>query len=78
MSMHKLSAGAGYQYLLRHTCSADVQRDPTTPLTAYYAASGYPPGQWTGTGLGGLGTAGLAAGSVVSEEQMAALFGNGR
>jgi hypothetical protein len=77
MSMHKLSAGAGYQYLLRHTCSADVQRDPSTPLTAYYAASGYPPGQWMGSGLTGLGPT-LAAGSVVTEEAMGALYGKGR
>ena len=79
--MRRLSAGAGYQYLLRHTASGDVARDAATPLTAYYAGSGYPPGRWVGAGLSGLGsdTAGrILAGSVVTEEQMAALFGAGR
>lgn len=55
MSMHRLSAGSGYQYLLRHTASGDVQRLTGTPLTAYYTASGYPPGRWLGRGLAGLG-----------------------
>ena len=79
--MRRLSAGAGYQYLLRHTASGDVTRDAATPLTAYYAGSGYPPGRWVGAGLSGLGSdpAGrIVAGSVVTEEQMAALFGAGR
>ena len=55
MSMHRLSAGSGYQYLLRHTAAGDVQRLAGTPLTAYYTASGYPPGRWLGGGLTGLG-----------------------
>jgi len=38
MSMHRLSAGAGYEYLLRHTACADVQRAAGTPLTANYVA----------------------------------------
>src|SRR5215207_872194 len=57
MSMHRLSAGSGYQYLLRHTAAGDVQRLAGTPLTAYYTASGYPPGRWLGSGLTGLGQA---------------------
>jgi TrwC relaxase len=55
MSIHRLSAGAGYQYLLRHTASGDVGRLAGTPLTAYYTASGYPPGRWLGSGLASLG-----------------------
>jgi conjugative relaxase-like TrwC/TraI family protein len=77
MSMSKLSAGAGYKYLLRHTACGDVERDPSTPLTAYYTASGYPPGTWWGSGLAGLGPE-LAAGSVVTEEAMSRLYGGGR
>ncbi len=64
MSIHRLSAGSGYQYLLRHTASGDVQRLARSPLTAYYAASGYPPGRWHGSGLAGLGTSAPAARSV--------------
>jgi conjugative relaxase-like TrwC/TraI family protein len=55
MSVHRLSAGSGYQYLLRHTASGDVQRLAGATLTAYYAASGYPPGRWLGAGVAGLG-----------------------
>lgn len=75
MSLHRLSAGAGYQYLLRHTACGDVHRAATTPLTAYYTESGYPPGRWLGRGLSGVG---LAAGGAVSEQQMAFLYGEGR
>jgi hypothetical protein len=55
MSMHRLSAGSGYQYLLRYTASGDVQRLAGTPLTDYYTANGYPPGRWLGGGVTGLG-----------------------
>ncbi|MGE3796040.1 MAG: MobF family relaxase [Dehalococcoidia bacterium] len=72
--MARMSAGAGYQYLLRHTACGDVQRDASTPLTAYYTASGYPPGTWYGAGLTGLG---IASGAAVTEEGMARLYGQG-
>ena len=73
--MARMSAGAGYQYLLRHTACGDVQRDPSTPLTAYYTASGYPPGTWYGGGLAGLG---ITPGIAVTEEGMARLYGHGQ
>ncbi|NIK54658.1 conjugative relaxase-like TrwC/TraI family protein [Kribbella shirazensis] len=44
-------------------------------MTAYYTASGYPPGRWMGQGLSGLGVGELVPGSEVTEAQMAALFG---
>ena len=63
MSLHKLSAGGGVTYLLRHTCCGDVERAAETPLSAYYTAAGYPPGRWLGAGLpglaGGTGVSGL-------------------
>jgi len=73
MSLHRLSAGTGYQYLLRHTACGDTTRDAGQPLAAYYAGSGYPPGRWLGRGLPGLGGDGarLSPGDPVSEEQMA-------
>ena len=79
MTIHRLSAGNGYTYLLRHTATGDAQRDPGQALTAYYAGSGYPPGEWVGSGLAYLGADGqrVEPGSVVSEEQMARLFGRG-
>ena len=79
MSMHRLSAGSGYRYLLRHTACGDVQRSAAEPLTSYYAADGYPAGRWMGAGLVGLGgDLGIRPGSVVTQEAMGALFGQGR
>nr|WP_238356302.1 MobF family relaxase [Kribbella italica] len=75
MSIHRLSAGDGYKYLIKHIAAADVDRRMATPLTAYYVADGYPPGRWAGRGLPGLGQGQIKAGDEVTEEQMAALFG---
>ena len=82
MSLHRLSAGGGYEYLLRHTACGDVDHSidlaAGTSLTAYYTAAGYPPGRWLGSRLAGLADgAGLAAGSPVGEEEMARLYGAG-
>lgn len=78
MTMHRLTAGAGYQYLLRHTASGDCDRSAAADLTAYYTASGNPPGRWFGRGLCGFDDGGPRAGSQVSEPQMANLFGQGK
>jgi conjugative relaxase-like TrwC/TraI family protein len=77
LSIHRLTAGDGYMYLLKHVASGDVDRRMATPLTAYYAASGYPAGRWMGSGLKGLGAGDLTPGTEVTEPQMAALFGRG-
>ncbi len=78
MSLARLSAGAGYRYLLRHIACGDACREPGMRLTAYYAASGYPVGLWLGAGLAGIDDGrGLAVGTVVTEEAMAALYGKG-
>ena len=80
MGIARLSAGAGYQYLLRDTACGDVRRDVSQPLTAYYVESGYPPGTWWGGGLPGLGDGRqpLPPGAMVTEEGMGRLFGAGR
>jgi len=75
LSIHRLTAGDGYKYLLRHIATGDVDRRLATPLTAYYTASGYPPGRWLGRGLNDLGRGELRPGNEVTEAQMAALFG---
>src|SRR5665648_187089 len=76
MSMHRLTAGAGYQYLLRHTASGDTDGVSPDGLSGYYAQSGNPPGRWMGSGLEGLdGSAGIMQGAVVTEDAMARLFG---
>src|SRR5665647_1045352 len=78
MTMHRLTAGAGYQYLLKHTASGDCDRSAKADLTAYYTASGNPAGRWYGRGLDALGADRPSAGSQVSEPQMANLFGQGK
>ena len=75
LSIHRLSAGDGYKYLLKHIAAADSDRLMATPLTAYYAADGYPPGRWAGSGLPGIADGQLQAGDEVTEDQMTALFG---
>src|SRR5687768_13603257 len=75
MSMARLSAGAGYRYLLRHIAAGDAERSGSTPLAEYYATTGYPPGRWLGSGLTGLAAGeGLARGTVVTEDALAALY----
>lgn len=73
-----MSAGDGYRYFMRSIAAGDGAREASTPLTRYYTESGNPPGRWVGAGLAGVdGGNGLAAGAVVTEEQMFRLFGMG-
>jgi conjugative relaxase-like TrwC/TraI family protein len=72
MTCHVLHSSDGYQYLTRQVASGDVQRSAFDPLVAYYTLEGNPPGVWAGSGIVELGVSG-----TVSEEQMAALFGEG-
>jgi DNA primase catalytic core len=75
MSIHKLTAGSGYDYLTRQVAAQDVTEKGHTGLASYYAAKGEAPGQWVGSGMAGID--GLSAGNVVTAEQMQALFGSG-
>jgi len=49
--MRRMSAGSGYQYLLRSVAAGDGTRSLTTPLTRYYSEVGTPPGRWLGSGV---------------------------
>jgi TrwC relaxase len=75
MSIHKLTAGSGYDYLTRQVAALDSTEKGHTGLAAYYAQRGETPGQWIGSGMAGID--GLAASDLVSAEQMRALFGCG-
>ena len=77
VSMHKMTAGKGYQYLLRSVVSGDGNRSLSTPLTRYYAEAGTPPGFWMGSGVGEFGHGEITAGSVVGEKQLQLLIGLG-
>lgn len=91
MSLHKLTAGDGYLYLVHQVAAADSTERGRSALSDYYSAKGESPGRWVGSGLAALSNTGarsvspqaveeiwtVAEGSEVSEAQMAALFGEG-
>jgi conjugative relaxase-like TrwC/TraI family protein len=78
VSLRRMSAGTGYQYLLRSVAAGDGARGLTTPLTRYYTEVGTPPGRWVGAGVQALGNGQLEVGMQVTEEQLALLIGMGR
>jgi conjugative relaxase-like TrwC/TraI family protein len=75
MSLHKLTAGSGYDYLTRQVAALDSTEKGHTGLPSYYTERGETPGVWIGSGLEGID--GLTAGDPVTAEQMRALFGCG-
>jgi conjugative relaxase-like TrwC/TraI family protein len=75
MSIHKLTAGSGYDYLTRQVAALDTTEKGHVPLASYYTERGETPGVWIGSGLAGID--GLEAGDPVTAEQMQALFGVG-
>ncbi len=75
MSIHKLTAGSGYDYLTRQVAALDSTEKGHIGLASYYSERGETPGAWIGSGLDGID--GLTAGDPVTAEQMRALFGCG-
>jgi conjugative relaxase-like TrwC/TraI family protein len=75
MSVHKLTAGSGYDYLTRQVAALDATEKGHTGLASYYTERGESPGVWIGSGMDGID--GLAVGDPVTAEQMRALFGCG-
>src|SRR5690625_7368602 len=76
MSLRAVHAGTGYQYLLRSVATHDADPEGKS-LSDYYAAEGTPPGVWIGSGLAGFNSVTATVGATVTEEQMAALYGEG-
>src|SRR5690349_6846660 len=76
MSLAKM---ASVDYLVDHVAAGDGRADQVgaSPLTRYYAAEGYPPGTWLGSGMAALGAIDRA-GSEVTEEQLRELFEDAR
>lgn len=79
MSLKKMSAGRGYEYLTKQTVSGDREleihderRGVGESMTDYYTQTGCPDGYWIGEGRADLGFEGLA-----TESQMKNLFGLG-
>ena len=90
-TVHKLTAGDGYTYLIRQVAAVDGTDKGRASLSDYYSAKGESPGHWIGSGLKGLAEPvgrdlsdpavaeiwTVEAGSEVTESQMKALFGEG-
>jgi conjugative relaxase-like TrwC/TraI family protein len=75
MSLHKLTAGSGYDYLTRQVAALDATEKGHIGLASYYTERGESPGVWVGSGMEGID--GLDVGDPVTAEQMRALFGCG-
>jgi conjugative relaxase-like TrwC/TraI family protein len=75
MSIRKLSAGSGYDYLTRQVAALDATEKGHVGLASYYTERGETPGAWIGSGVAGID--GLNVGDAVTAEQMRALFGAG-
>ena len=54
MSMHKLTAGSGYDYLTRQVAALDSTEKGHTGLAAYYTEKGEKPGVWIGSAMAGI------------------------
>src|SRR5215203_1532760 len=75
MSLHKLTAGSGYDYLTRQVAALDATDKGHIGLASYYTERGESPGVWVASGIDGID--GLDVGDPVTVEQMRALFGCG-
>lgn len=75
MTLHKLSAGSGYEYLTRQVAAMDSTEKRHAALADYYSAKGEAPGVWMGSGLTAID--GIGTGDLVTAEQMLQLFGHG-
>ena len=53
MSIHKLTAGSGYDYLTRQVAALDATEKGHTGLASYYTERGESPGVWIGSGIVG-------------------------
>jgi hypothetical protein len=77
VTIKKMSAGKGYEYLLRTVSAGDGDRSLSTPLTRYYPEAGTPHGRWMGSGVTSLESH-IAQGDEVTEEQIKLLIGEGK
>jgi DNA primase catalytic core len=75
MSLHRITAGSGYDYLTRQVAAMDSTERGHSGLASYYTEKGETPGRWVGSGL--VGIDGLDVGDLVTAEQMQSLFGSG-
>lgn len=75
VTIKKLSAGAGYDYLIKQVAMGDATSLTRGDLATYYSEHGETPGRWVGSGLASL--EGLEPGDLVTADHIEALFGAG-
>ncbi len=76
ISLRRMSLGTGYRYLMESVAVGDGAPGVSSNLTAYYAASGTPPGTFLGAGLAGLDDGrGIPPGARVTESHLFNLLG---
>ena len=75
MSIHKLTAGSGYDYLTRQVAALDATAKGHVGLSSYYMERGESPGY--GSALACSALTAWRPGTPVTGEQMRALFGAG-
>ncbi len=73
-TIHRVTAGNGYNYYLRNIATNDSTARGRSSLADYYSAHGEAPGRWQGSGLAALD---IPLGAEVTESQMKSLFGLG-
>jgi conjugative relaxase-like TrwC/TraI family protein len=74
MTMHKLTAGDGYQYLIRQVAAVDSTQRGSAALTDYYTARGESPGRWAGSGVRSLAEVAAAQARSVPAEDLAEVW----
>jgi hypothetical protein len=75
MSIHKLTAGSGYDYLTRQVAALDATAKGHVGRASYYTERGESPGVWVGSGL--VGVDGLMPGMRCPPRRCALCSGRG-
>ena len=77
VSMRKIRAGRGYDYLLKSVVEGDANMADPNPVTRYYTEAGTPPGRWMGSALHAFGNGEIKRGDQVTSQQLQLLIGAG-
>lgn len=77
VSMRKIRAGRGYDYLLKSVVKGDANMADPNPVTRYYTEEGTPPGRWLGSALHAFGDGEIKRGDRVTSQQLQLLIGAG-
>ena len=78
VSMRRINAGRGYDYLLKSVVRGDRNIADPNPVTRYYTEEGTPPGRWMGSALHAFGDGEIKRGDTVTAQQLSLLIGMGR